>query len=256
MDQLKPDQLVIDLGALRGSGYLPEAVKDREFADQYRQIKRPLIKRAFAGKGTGNAAGAAPGAIMVTSPLPGDGKTFTSINLAFSLARERDTSVLLVDADLLKPHVSRIFGVAERAGLTDALMDDGLAVESLVVRTNMRGFSLLPAGRLRDGTAELMSSERMIQVMKSLCQHDPRRIVLLDSPPLLITSEGRILLSVVSQAVLVVRAGVTPRQAMLDSIALFHERQGGGIVLNDARVGAIHGYHGYGNYGDAGSPTI
>jgi Mrp family chromosome partitioning ATPase len=105
----------------------------------------------------------------------------------------------------------------------------------------------------------------MRQIMRSLCSSNPRRIVLLDSPPLLVTSEGPALLSIAGQVVLVVRASVTPRQAVLDAIALFGENQAGGIVLNEARVGVMQSYYGYGTYGsygtygndgDAGSPKI
>src|SRR6188768_2637318 len=96
----------IDSVALRDAGYLPESSRDRQFAGHYRLIKRPLIARAQAA--AANPTIASPRLIMMASALPGDGKTFTSINLALSMARERDISVLLVDADVPKPHVSRI----------------------------------------------------------------------------------------------------------------------------------------------------
>jgi protein-tyrosine kinase len=249
-----PKRLTVDINALRAGGYLPEEEKDRQFADHYRHIKRPLIKKALADDAS---AAADPRLIMVTSALPGDGKTFTSINLAFSLARERDISVLLVDADLLKPHVSRIFGLQQAPGLTDALVDETVSIESLVVATNVRGFSILPAGAPTEGTAELLSSNRMRQIVMSLYTQNPRRIVLLDSPPLLITSEGPALAHIAGQVVLVVRAGQTPRQAVLDAIGLIDQNRAGGIVLNEVNVGVTHGYYGYGSYGtygDAASP--
>jgi exopolysaccharide/PEP-CTERM locus tyrosine autokinase len=248
-----PKQVVVDLNSLRAAGYLPEQDRDRQFADHYRQIKRPLIQKAL----TSDAAGAAdPRLIMVTSALPGEGKTFTSINLAFSVAREQDVSVLLVDADLFKPHVSKIFGVHEEPGLTDALMDDTLSVESLVVSSKVRGFSILPAGTPVEGTSELLSSNRMRQISESLCTQNPRRLVLLDSPPLLISADGPVLTSIAGQVVLVVRAGQTPRRAVLDAIGLIDEQRAGGIVLNEAQRTLTHGYYygSYGTYGDAGSP--
>jgi len=241
-------RLVIELNSLRAGGYLPEPDKDRQFADHYRQIKRPLIRKAFAAPN----GPLEPRVIMVTSALPGDGKTFTSINLSLSLARERDLSVLLVDTDLPKPHVSRIFGVQHAYGLLDALVDDSVAIESLVMPTTIKGLSLLPAGTSTDGASEWLTSERMRQILKNLISANPRRIVLLDSPPLLITSEGKALTSLAGQVVLVVRAGQTPRQAVLDAVALFTEQQAGGIVLNEARGGIMQGYYGYG-YGKYGS---
>lgn len=247
-------RLTIDINSLRAGGYLPEEVKDREFADHYRQIKRPLIHKAMSSHAAGSTV-ADPRLIMVTSGLPGDGKTFTSINLAFSMARERDVSVLLVDADLLKPHVSRIFGLHHEPGLTDALVDEAVNVESLIMATSVRGLSILPAGTPTDGTSELLHSNRMRQIAKGLCTFNPRRIVLLDSPPLLITTEGPALVSIAGQVVLVVRAGQTPRRAVVDAIALIDAQRAGGIVLNEAHVGVLSGYYGYGSYGSYGDAT-
>jgi protein-tyrosine kinase len=248
-------RLTVDISGLRAGGYLPEEAKDRQFAEHYRQIKRPLIQRALANEGT--ASGDAR-VIMVTSALPGDGKTFTSINLAFSLARERDISVLLVDADLPKPHVSRIFGLQKEPGLMDALVDESIAIESLVVTTNVRGLSILPAGNPAEGIAELLHSDRMRQMTARLCGQDPKRIVLLDSPPLLVTSEGPALTSLAGQVVLVVRAGQTPSRAIVESVSLIGEGRVGGIVLNEApaqaTAGYYYGYGSYGSYGDAPSP--
>ncbi len=247
----RQNPLRIDLNGLRASGYLPEADNDRKFADLYRQIKRPLLKKALLGNATETAEESR--LIMVTSALPGDGKTFTSVNLAFSLAREKDVAVLLIDADLPKPQISKTFGLQNAPGLSDVLSDERLSPESVVIGTNVRGLSLMPAGPQVGSAAELLGSARMRQIMRSLCAIHPRRVVLIDSPPLLVTSEGRALLSIAGQVVLVVRAGVTPRRAVVDAIALFDERQAGGIVLNEARVGIMQRYYGYGTYGSYGT---
>ena len=239
-------QLTLDVGRLRAAGYLPEESKDRQFANHYRQIKRPLIAKASSEHPVGVLDSRV---IMVTSALPGDGKTFTSVNLALSMARERDSSVLLVDADSPKPRVSEIFGLREQAGLLDALEDDTIEIDSLIVPTNVRGFSLLPAGRPVEGASELFSSDRMRQLLMSLVSNDPRRIVLLDSPPLLITSEGRALIKCAGQVLLVVHAGQTPQHAVRDAIALIDEKQAGGLVLNQGQAGLTESYYGYGAYG-------
>lgn len=237
-------RITIDRAALRASGYLAEESKDKQFADHFRRIKRPLIDKAMSGDASGPSR-----VIMVTSALPGDGKTFTSLNLALSMALERDVSVLLVDCDVAKRHVGDITGLEDDVGLLDALVDDTLDVESLVVGTNLAGFSILPAGRRTEGTSELLSSNRMRQVMIELCLHDPRRILLLDSPPLLITNEGRALLKVAGQVVVVMRAGHTPSHAVQDAVALIGAQQAGGIILNHVGLGAGDGYYGYGSYG-------
>lgn len=239
------NRLAIDVNALRADGYVPEASKERQFADQYRRIKRPLIEKALSG----NAAGGEPRIIIITSAVPGDGKTFTSINLAFSMALERDISILLVDSDVAKHHITDIFGLQQRKGLLDALMDESLEPEALVVPTNSRGLSILPTGTKVEGTAELLSSNRMRQIVMSLCARNPRRILLLDSPPLLITNEGRALVKIAGQVVLVVRAGETPRHAVQAAMGMIDEKQAGGVILNEGKVGLTEGYYGYGAYG-------
>ena len=239
--------LAIDSAAMRANGYLPENAMDRQFAEHYRQIKRPLVEKALSANSRGDELDTR--IIMVTSALPGEGKTFTCINLAFSLARERDMSVLLVDADILKPHVSEIFGVKQDAGLMDALVDEKLAIESLVMSTNVKGLSILPAGRLAEGAAELLVSNRMRQVLRRLLTENPRRILLLDSPPILATSEGRALTKVAGQLVLVVRAGQTLQAAVKGTLAHIDPSRMSGIILNDARLTLTETFYGYGTYG-------
>src|SRR5690606_1032640 len=102
--------------------------------------------------------------VMMTSALPGEGKTFTSINLALSLAREKDTSVVLVDGDVAKPHISHIFGVETERGLLDALSETDAGIVPMIVPTDVRGLSILPAGRVREGATELLASARMEQI--------------------------------------------------------------------------------------------
>ena len=239
-------RMTLKMEVLRARGYLPEASEDQRFANYYRRIKRPLIEKATSGV----TAVGEPRVIMITSALPGDGKTFTSINLALSMALERDISVLLVDCDVARRHVSEIVGLKEASGLVDALVDESVDIESLVVHTNLEGLSMLPAGRRVEATTtELLSSNRMRQIVANLCNRDPHRILLLDSPPLLITNEGRTLVKIAGQIVLVIRAGQTPRHAVQDAIGLFDPQQTGGIILNQVQVSPLEGYYGYGSYG-------
>jgi protein-tyrosine kinase len=236
-------KMTLDMGELRRRGYLPEESKDRQFSEHYRRIKRPLIDKAIASAIPGE-----PRVIMVTSALPGDGKTFTSLNLALSMALERDVSVVLVDCDVVKRHISQIVGLKNEPGLLDSLMDESVDVESLVVQTDHRGLAVLPAGTRTETTSELLSSNRMRQIMRNLCLRDPRRILLLDSPPLLITNEGQALVNMADQVVLVVRSGHTPRYALQEACALFDEKRAGGIILNDVASAGGSGYYSYGSY--------
>jgi exopolysaccharide/PEP-CTERM locus tyrosine autokinase len=241
-----PKRLIVDISSLRAAGRVAEESQGRQFAAEYRHIKRPLIDAALSSGG--DAGSRRQQLIMVTSALPGDGKTFTSINLALSLARERDVSVLLVDADVQKSDVTGVFGLRSSPGLVDALVDATVDVESFIRRTNLPGLGLLPSGAPVDGITELMSSKRMQYIANSLIARHPRRIVLLDSPPLLITTEARVLTRIAGQVVLVVRAGKTPRGAVLDAAKLLGDHQSVGIVLNETPAGLGKNYYGYGYY--------
>ncbi len=242
----------IDRMRLRAAGFVPDENQERRFADQYRRIKRPILMQVQV-----LTAAHAPGArfVLMASALPGDGKTFTSINLALSIARERDVSVLILDADVAKPHISRIFGIDQEPGLLDALADDEIDIESLVLPTDVPGLSMLPAGRRHEAATELLASARMNQVITRLTARDPRRIVLLDSPPLLLSSESRALVQIAGQVVLVVRAGGTPRRAVQEAIEYIGDGKPLGLVLNQSLLALSEGYYGYGSYGDTNAPS-
>jgi len=234
----------VDLNLMRIQGELPEAGQERRFADYYREIKRPLIQRAL-----GAEARPENRLILVSSALPSEGKTFTSLNLALSIARERDVSVLLVDADGPKGHLSRAFGLQEEPGLFDALADEMLDVESLVLETDIERLELLSVGKRTEETAsELLASARMLQIAERLTARHPRRLVLFDSPPLLVSSEARALKQIPGLILLVTRAARTPRQALLDAVALIDKAKLHGLVLNDAHVAGGDGYSGYYGY--------
>ncbi len=232
---------------LRKRGYLPDLSQERPFDDYYRRIKRPVIAQAMVQA----PAGATDlRLVMMTSALPGDGKTFTSINLALSIAREQDVSVVLVDADVAKLHLSRILGVEREPGLLDAVIDPTLDIESEILSTNIAGLSILPAGTQHDSATELLASVRMTQVVGRIMAADPRRIALFDSPPLLSSSESRAMVQMFGQVVLVVRSGVTPQQAVLDAISCVPENKPVGLILNGRVASLTEKYYGYGTYYD------
>jgi exopolysaccharide/PEP-CTERM locus tyrosine autokinase len=238
----------VDEQALRAEGLVPPEHQQRALADQYRQIKRPLISQAI-----GRGAPRLPRGqlIMMASAMPGEGKTFTSINLAMSMAREKDLSVLLVDADVAKPHISRTFGVSDEPGLLDALRDAESNVESMILPTDVPGLSILPSGRRSETATELLASHRMEETVSYLAASDPARIVLIDSPPLLLTNESRALAHWVGQVVIVVRADSTPQQAVLDAIDYLDEGKSVSLVLNQSKMTSPGYYYGY---GDATNP--
>lgn len=240
----------IDQAALRHAGLLPPDHQQRQIAQQYRQIKRPLIASAF-GSATSDAL---PNGqlIMMASAMPGEGKTFTSINLAFSLTAERDLDVLLVDADVAKPHISSLFGLDQEPGLLDVLRDRTIDVEDLILPTDVNGLYVLPAGSQSSEATELLASERMAELTARIGGHGRRRIVLFDSPPLLLTTESQVLAHAVGQVVLVVRADSTMRMDIENALSYLAGCQAVSLLLNQSvSVGrSAYYYYGYG-YGHA-----
>jgi len=236
-----------DKARLRDIGLMPPEAEERLVANQFRQIKRALLANAF-GKGVPAIANGR--LMMMTSALPGEGKTFSTLNLALSLARERDLDVLVVDADVAKPQVSGLFKLDKAPGLLEALSDDSIDIESLVLRTDVFGLSFLPAGRCEgDVATELLASVRMQDTLLRLVSRADNRVILFDSPPLLLTNEARVMASIVGQVIMVVRAGVTPQQAVLEAIGYIGEDRPIGLVLNQSKASAPGSYYGYGAYG-------
>ena len=246
--------VLVNRDGLRSEGYLAPHDQERLMADQYRLIKRPLLDNA-----SGKSASVSEDAnlIMVTSALPGDGKTFTCINLALSMAMEKDTSVLLVDADVAKPHVSELFGVSQQPGLIELLKDNKRRVSEFVLRTDIPGLRLLPAGTPDQNATELLASRRMKRITEELSTTYPEHVVIFDSPPLLVTSEARVLASAVGQIAMVVRAGRTPQKAVTDAIENLDESKATNLILNEADAGfnsTMYAGYGYG-YGQSGSTS-
>ena len=234
----------MDRERLRDEGFLVPEEYRRQMADEYRRIKRPLIANAFAIGVPGIEMG---NLILVTSALAGEGKTHTCINLALSLATERDRTVLLVDGDVPKPHISRLFGLAEEPGLLDALDESPPPLESMLVRTDIPRLAVLPAGRWREHATELLASERMRDLCKELAQRYPDRIVLFDSPPLLAAPESQAIGAAVGQVVLVVAENAAAREAVRSALALLDEQKPVNAILNKSRRPSQGGYY-YGGY--------
>lgn len=245
----RSDKVVhVNPGALRARGFLPRPEDERRLAGEYRQIKRPIMAIA-KGKDRGVPPPQSARVVMVASAMPGEGKTFTSINLALSMALEKDTSVLLVDGDMARSQVSRAFELQGEPGLMDLLLDESRDTASVIVPTDMRGLSLLPAGREAANATELLASSHMEKVVAELLGRDPTRIVLFDSPPLLLTTESRALTSVAGQVLVVVRAEETTHRAVLDALACVGEGKSVGLVLNHCETTGGNLYYGYGEYG-------
>jgi exopolysaccharide/PEP-CTERM locus tyrosine autokinase len=238
------DRIVcIDVPALRASGLLAPESDQRQLAEEYRIIKRPLLA-GLKGENVlrlGNV-------IVVASALPGEGKTFTAINLALSLALERGREVLLVDGDVAKPHITHLFGLESEPGLLDLVGAAGRTFEDTIVKTDYPSLYVLPAGSRNLQATEILRSERTTSLLAALVA-EPHRIVLIDSPPLLVTSEAGVLTSLAGQVVLVVKAAHTPQDAVLHAIETIADDKPVSLVLNQADAVPEHRYAYYGQYG-------
>jgi exopolysaccharide/PEP-CTERM locus tyrosine autokinase len=233
----------LDRAALNAAGLL-SLEHQHQLAAQFRRIKRPIIAGAFGRTGQGLTHG---NIVMVASAVPGEGKSFTSLNLALSIAREKDVNVVLVDADVAKRHLSEMLGLKGERGLIDVVSEDSNDLEDVLVRTEFPSLSVLPAGRLSDHATELLSSARMQQAITELGSRLPNRIVIMDSPPVLLTTEARALAEIAGQIILVVRAGVTPHAVLADAIAQLPGKHSISLVLNQSTAAASSSYYyGYG----------
>jgi len=219
-------------------------------ADELRVIKRPLISNA---QGKSAAPIEAANLIMVTSALPGEGKTFMAINLAISIAMELDTSVLLVDADVARPAIPGRLGFAEGKGLLDLLTKSDVDVADVMLRTNVEQLSVLPAGTPHNRATELLASDAMTRLLGEMANRYPDRILVFDAPPLIPSTESRVLASHMGQIVLVVEADRTPQASVKQALATVEQCPVVMTVLNKVEhtgSGSYYGYYGsYGAYG-------
>lgn len=231
----------LDLVALAAQGYLTPNAPRTQIADQYRVIKRPLIKNAM-GKGAATLNHA--NLIMVTSALAGEGKSFTSLNLAMSIAAELDNTVMLVDADVARPSVLRMLGLPQGPGLLDVL-ENRVDMPSVLLRTNVDKLTLLPSGTPHPRATELLASDAMTHLLDDMARRYSDRIIIFDSPPLLLTTESRVLASHMGQIVIVVHAEKTLQSAVQQALAAIETCPLKMMLLNQASPNA-RGSYGYG----------
>lgn len=234
-------RIELDMAALAERGVVTPDAGRSQLADELRVIKRPLL---------GNAAGksAAPirdaNLIMITSAVPGEGKTTIAANLAMSIAMELDHTVLLVDADVARPSLPSIFGFGHQKGLLDLLTEDSLELSQVLLRTNVEKLSILPAGTQHPRATELLASTAMIDLLADMARRYADRIIIFDSPPLLLTTEARALAAHMGQVVVVVRAESTKQLEVKHALAAIEACPVKLVVLN-CTTGGLDG-HGYG----------
>jgi protein-tyrosine kinase len=241
-------QVDLDIKKLESLGYLTPSLANSHLSNSFRMIKRPLLNNA-AGKGAtivdrGNM-------IMLTSCISSEGKSFSAVNLAMSIAMEKNKRVLLVDADVNKPSHHQIFGVEMEYGLTDYLSGKVTDMSRILCRTNVPTLSLMFAGSLTSHATELLASEAMDNFVREISQRYSDRIIVFDSPPLLLTTEASVLASHMGQVIVVVEAEKTKRHELSKALSLL-SNEIILLLLNKMREkdeASNYGYYGYGHQG-------
>ena len=252
-------QIELDLDTLAQQGFLVPNMPRTHLGDQFRVIKRPLIANAV---GRNAASVRHANLIMLTSAMPGEGKSFTAINLAMSIAAELDHTVMLVDADVARPSILRKLSLPEGPGLLD-LLEGKASMQDVLLRTNIDKLTILPSGRPHPKATELLASVAMRELLDDMATRYPDRIIIFDSPPLLLTTESRVLATHMGQVVMVVHAGHTLQADVQQALSTIESCPIRMMLLNKARAfgkgaygyGYNYGYgydYGYG-YGDSGA---
>jgi len=232
--------VTIDLARVAAAGIAVPGGQRSQLTDQYRVIKRPLLRNATS---RGSSMLTHGNLIMVTSALPAEGKTFTAVNLAMSIAAEMDHTVMLVDADVARASIPRVLGIDPGPGLLDVL-DGSKELSSVLLRTNVEGLTVLRAGTHHPHATELLASDAMHQLLLQMATRYPERIILFDSPPLLLTTEARALASHMGQVIVVVHAAKTLQSQVESALAAIDTCPVRLLLLNQV-IGAAEDNYGY-----------
>ncbi len=248
----KKKPLALQLDRLESGGYLADNYEDSCQFSEFRKIKRPILKKAFSQE---SIEGELPrNLVMITSAVPGEGKTFCSINLTLNMILERDITVLLMDADCMRRSLSKVFGVEALPGLVDVLEGDQ-EIEDVIINTAVPNLKVIPAGRALKHTAELLSGERMKRLMVEISERYADRIILMDAPPLLAANDAEILSHYAGQTIVVAEADKTPQSLIQQALmSIDTEKTSTGLILNKRQGGVLAEHDSYGYYysGDEG----
>lgn len=236
--------VTLDLRRLEQLNFVSLSSERRLINEEYRVIKRKLINNAFGALGETLKHG---NLILVSSSRPGEGKTFSAINLALSIALEQDKTVLLVDSDVLRPNVSKTLNIHHDIGLTDYLLSSDIKVSDIILSTNVDRLKIITAGRPHHLSTELLASERMLMLVNEFASRYPDRIVIFDAPPLLGVNETAVMASMCGQAVVVVEENSTKLSEIEQAVALLPKDLAVGFLINKAHRNQGKGY-GYGYY--------
>jgi protein-tyrosine kinase len=237
-------KIILDLEMLARKGYVSTDARRQVINEEYRVIKRKLLDNAFGplSKSLKNS-----NIIMVTSARQGEGKTFTAINLALSIALEQDKTVLLVDADVLRPNVMKTLELKNEQGLMEYLLGEKDDISEVMCRTNLDKLRIITAGKTHHLSAELLASERMFAAVGEFASRYTDRIVIVDTPPLLGINETAILANLAGQALVVTEEFKTKLVDVENAVKHLKPEMAIGFIVNKTEKVSLEG-GGYGYY--------
>jgi protein-tyrosine kinase len=236
--------LEINIQALRAAGFVTANDAESMLVHEFRILKRPIIRNA---RMNGPATIKNGNLVMVTSALPGEGKSFCALNLAMSIAMEVDSTVLLVDADVVAPGLPDLLGIPPTRGLMDILTKKELDIGDVLHHTNVDRLSVILSGTQKLSAAELLASEAMAALLDEISSRYSDRIIIFDSPPLLATTESRALANHMGQIIVVVEADKTTKGVLESALETIEGCDVVMMVLNkatDSDLGPYGGYYG------------
>jgi receptor protein-tyrosine kinase len=235
----------LDFEQMRFGGFSTSSRERTQVAEEFRLVKRPLLLNAFQ---KGPNAIRHGNMIMVSSSRSGEGKTFCAVSLALSMAYETDLTVMLIDADVAKPDVPRVLGFEADRGLVDVAADPSLDISDVMLKTNVENLTVVPAGRPHPHATELLASDRMGRIFDELSERYSNRVIVIDSPPVLMSSVGGVLALHVGQILFVVEADRTSQGAVDQSLALVKACKNISLLLNKNRALGTERFGAYNYY--------
>lgn len=237
-------EVVLDAARLALAGTIDWTADRTPVMEEFRLIKRRLLRRAFDPGNKDTLAHL----VMVTSAKPREGKTFVATNLAISISLEEDYHVLLVDADIRRQALRQNLGLEASKGFVDLLLEPGLDMADVLLKTNIPRLTVLPAGTMSDRAPELLAGSRMRELVDDIARRYPDRVILFDTAPCLISSDAATLAAHVGQVLFVVEAEQTQQHEIIAALNLVSACQEIALVLNKAQPLATTSYGGYGVY--------
>ncbi len=242
-DPNDPKYLHLDQRKLFSEGYVVVDGASNRVAEEFRAIKRPLLLNAFPRSGKTDPKSHV---IMITSAHPGEGKTFTAINLSLSIATEPDLNVLLIDTDSHNQDMEKRLGIGDRAGMLDVLADPSLQISDVILRTSIPNLSIIPCGHRHAMETELVASQRMAELVEDIAKRYSDRVIIFDTVPALASSVAGVLALHAGQVVIVVEAGMTQQEAVEETVAIVSGCKSISLMLNKSEESdSSYGYYGY-----------